>query len=161
MTTLPAYTVARLQAESPFALDSFCRDDAITLGLLAVADIREYGWNLAVRVVYEQSEVFIARLGSTGPDNDIWLAGKAAVAERFRESSLLVRRRHDENGEPFDTRNDIDHDAYKAYGGSIPILVGGTVVGTLTTSGEEDVIDHQAATTIATHFNEWRRRSIS
>ena len=33
----------------------------------------------------------------------------------------------------------------KAYGGSIPIFVGGELVATVTTSGEPDVVDHETA----------------
>jgi uncharacterized protein (UPF0303 family) len=33
----------------------------------------------------------------------------------------------------------------KAHGGSIPLRVGGKIVGTLTMSGEPDAVDHEAA----------------
>jgi uncharacterized protein (UPF0303 family) len=88
--------------------------------------------------------VFRAKLKSTGPGNDPWLAGKAAVATHFGEPSLLVKARHLAAGTPFETQ-DYDHDVMKASGGSIPLRVGGEVVGTLTMSGEPDAIDHEAA----------------
>ena len=62
----------------------------------------------------------------------------------FGEPSLLVRLRHVDAGSRF-TDLDLDHDAMKAHGGSIPLRVGRAIVGTLTMSGEPDGIDHEAA----------------
>jgi len=148
MAELPEYTVADLEREDAFDVDSFDNDDAVDLGLAALEVIDERGLNLAVRIVLRGDVVFQAKLGATGPQNDPWLAGKAAVAERFGEPSLLVRRRHEEAGTPFEERTDVDHDLLRAHGGSIPIRVKGEVVGSITTSGEPDVVDH--ATTAET-----------
>lgn len=62
----------------------------------------------------------------------------------FGELSLLAKLRHIEAGSRF-TDLDVDHDAMKAHGGSIPLRVSGQIVGTLTMSGEPDWIDHEAA----------------
>jgi uncharacterized protein (UPF0303 family) len=142
MSDLPVFTIADLEAVPPFDLASFDNEDAVNLGLIAVGVIRHHGANLAVRIVLGGDAVFVAKLGTTGPGNDPWLAGKAAVAERFGEPSLLVRRRHDEAGTPFADRTDVDHDALRAHGGSVPIFVNGQVAGSITMSGEPDVVDH-------------------
>jgi len=142
MTDLPAFTAADVEAQPSIDLPEFTNDDAVGLGLIAVEVIRERGLNLAVRIVLRGDTVFQAKLASTGPGNDPWLAGKAAVVEKFGEPSLLVKLRHQEAGTPFEERADVDHDALKAHGGSMPIRVNGDVVGTITTSGEPDVIDH-------------------
>jgi uncharacterized protein (UPF0303 family) len=93
MSDLPVFTVADLEAVAPFERESFDNEDAVDLGLIAVAVIRHHGANLAGRIVLRGDPVFVAKLGTTGPGNDPWLAGKAAVAERFAAPSLLVRRR--------------------------------------------------------------------
>ena len=142
MTDLPVYDVADLERDDALDLPSFDNDDAVDLGLAAVEVIDERGLNLAVRIVLRGDIVFQAKLGDSGPGNDPWLAGKHAVVMRFGESSLLVRRRHEEGGTPFEELPDIDHDAFKAHGGSIPLRVDGEVVGSITTSGEPDVVDH-------------------
>lgn len=36
----------------------------------------------------------------------------------------------------------MDHDALRAHGGSVPIFVNGQVAGSITMSGEPDVVDH-------------------
>lgn len=142
---LPVYASADIDPEGLTAA-SFGNEDAVALGLIAVQAIRDAGKSLAVRIVLRGDVVFQAKLGTTGPGNDRWLAGKAAVAERFGEPSLRVRRTHEEAGTPFAERDDVDHETFTAYGGSIPIRIAGEVVGTITMSGEPDVIDHQLAT---------------
>ena len=142
MPELPIFTAADVEAQPVIDVPEFSADDAVDLGLIAVALIRERELNLAVRIVLRDDVVFQAKLKSTGVGNDPWLAGKAAVVERFGEPSLLVRRRHEEAGTPFAERTDVDHEVLKAHGGSMPIKVGGEVVGTITTSGEPDVVDH-------------------
>ena len=142
MSDLPVFTIADLEAVPPFDHASFDNEDAVNLGLIAVGVIRHHGANLAVRIVLGGDTVFVAKLGTTGAGNDPWLAGKAAVAERFGEPSLLVRRRHEEAGTPFADRTDVDHDALRAHGGSVPIFVNGQVAGSITMSGEPDVVDH-------------------
>jgi len=142
MTDLPVFTAADVEAQPSIDLAEFTNDDAVELGLIAVEVIRERGLNLAVRIVLRGDTVFQAKLGGTGPGNDPWLAGKAAVVEKFGEPSLLVKLRHQEAGTPFEERTDVDHDVLKAHGGSMPIRVNGDVVGTITTSGEPDVVDH-------------------
>ena len=143
--TVPTYTVAELEYLNDIDLGSFGNDDAVRLGRIAVEVITERDLNLAVDIVLAGDLVFRAKLKSTGPGNDSWLAAKAAAALMFGEASMLVKMRHLEAGTPFGERNDVDHDAVKAHGGSIPLRAGGEIVGTLTTSGEADAVDHEAA----------------
>lgn len=145
MSELPTFTVADLEAEPRLDLPALTQDDAVDLGLLAVAVARERGADLAVRVELGGETIFLAMTGSTGAGNVPWLEGKARVVHRFGEPSLLVRRRHEAAGTPFDQRTDVDHDLLRAHGGAVPLRVDGEVVGTLTTSGEPDVVDHAVA----------------
>jgi uncharacterized protein (UPF0303 family) len=139
---LPEYTVDDLEREPVLDLTEFTSDDGVDLGLAALEVIDERGLDLAVRIVLRDDIVFQAKLGSTGAGNDPWLAGKHAVVMRYGEPSLLVKRRHEQAGTPFEELPAIDHDTLKAHGGSIPIKVNGETVGSITTSGEPDVVDH-------------------
>jgi uncharacterized protein (UPF0303 family) len=137
---IPEYTVAGLEPLNSIEFPSLSNDDAVALGLVAVDVIREWDLSLAVDIVLGEDLVFRAKLKATGAGNDPWLKGKAAVATQFGEPSLLVKTRHLEAGTPF-----ADDDTLKYHGGSIPLRVGGQVVGTLTMSGEPDATDHEAA----------------
>src|SRR5687767_14657792 len=143
--SLPEFTIPQLEEHSAFEFPSLTNDEAVDLGILAVQVIRERDLNLAVDIVIRGDLVFRAKLKNTGSGNNEWLAGKAAVANHFGEPSLLVKKRHLEAGTPFEDRADLDHDVLKAHGGSIPLRVGGQIVGTLTMSGEPDAIDHDTA----------------
>jgi uncharacterized protein (UPF0303 family) len=139
---LPEFDIETLEHEDVLDVASFDNDDAVDLGLAALEVIDERELNLAVRIVLRGDIVFQAKLGTSGPGNDPWLAGKHAVVMRFGEPSLLVKRRHEAAGTPFEELPDVDHDAFKAHGGSVPIKVNGETVGSITTSGEPDVVDH-------------------
>jgi len=150
VTDLPTYTVKDLEAESSFTVGEFTVDDAARLGTIGLGVIAALGLNLAIDIVIEGHLTFRAMTGTTGPANVEWLAGKAAVAAHYGVPSLLVRRRFESTGR---TIADDGLDAtYKAHGGSIPIIVAGAVRGTITMSGEPDVVDHAAVREAVSRF---------
>lgn len=141
---IPDYTLEQLESAGRIELDHFTSEDAFELGTLAAVVTQEWGVSLSVDIVIGDYLVYRARLGTTGPGNEPWLVGKAAVARHFGDSSLLVKLRQESTGVPF-TELPLDHDVMKAHGGSIPIYVDGSLVATITMSGEPDVVDHEAA----------------
>ena len=143
--TEPTFTLEELEAQEGIEFEHFDANDAFDLGTITVAVIREWNLNLAVDIIIGEHHVYRAKIGADdGGRSDHWLPRKSAVARDFAASSLLVRFRHDAAGTKF-TDLDVDQDAYAAYGGAVPIRVAGEVVGTLTTSGEADVVDHEVA----------------
>jgi uncharacterized protein (UPF0303 family) len=141
---IPEYTLEQLEGDARVELDHFTNEDAFELGTLAATVTKEWGVSLSVDIVIGDYLVYRARLGKTGIGNDPWLAGKAAVATHFGDSSLLVKLRQEATGTPF-TELPLDHSVMKAYGGSIPIYVDGALAATFTMSGEPDVVDHEVA----------------
>lgn len=144
---LPEFTVETLEAAPRFDVPAFGKAEALRLGILSAELIEARGLDLSVDIVLEDDLVFRAKLGATGPGNDPWLAGKAAVARRFEVPSLLVRLRHEAAGTRFEDLDDptLDHEVMRAHGGAIPLFVEGALVGTLTMSGEPDTVDHATA----------------
>lgn len=140
---VPEYSIEQLEKLNAVEFPSLDNDEAVALGMTAVGVIRDWDLSLAVEIVLEGDLVFRAKLKSTGPENDPWLTGKAAVANHFGEPSLLVKQRHLAAGTPFEELG--FEDTMKAHGGSIPLRTGGKIVGTLTMSGEPDAVDHEAA----------------
>lgn len=153
MSDLPDFTIEELTELTRIDLGLFSNEEAVDLGLCAVEVITERELNLAVDIVVRGDLAFRARLGSTGPDNDPWLAGKAAAARHFEEPSLLVRRRLEASGQTV-ADHGLDPDAYRPHGGSIPLRAGGEVVATITVSGEPDVVDHDVAAEALRRFLE-------
>jgi uncharacterized protein (UPF0303 family) len=144
MAELPVFTIAELEQLTGLDVDVFDNDAAVALGLIAVGVIQERNANLCVQIVVGDDVAFRANLKSTGPGNDPWLAGKAAVAAHFSEPSLLVKLRQEHAGTTLEQQG-LDFETYRAHGGSFPVRVAGAVVGTITMSGEPDVVDHSAA----------------
>lgn len=151
MSELPEFTIDDLEPLARMDLGIFTNEDAVDLGLCAVEIVTERELSLAVDVVLDDYLVFRARLGTTGPDNDPWLAGKAATAVHFEEPSLLVRRRLEASGQTVADFG-LDPDIFRAHGGSVPLRAGGRIVGTITISGEPDVIDHEVASDAIKRF---------
>jgi uncharacterized protein (UPF0303 family) len=141
---LPVFTIADLEQQSGLDVVSFSRDDAIDLGMTAVEVIRERDADLCVQIVLGDQVIFRVNFKNTGSENDPWLAGKAAVARHFGEPSLLVKLRQQAAGTTLEEQG-LDFETYRAHGGSLPIRIGTEVVGTITMSGEPDVVDHAAA----------------
>lgn len=151
MTDLPVVTIQELEELERLDLGFVDNELGVDLGLVAVELITERGLNLAVEVIVSGDVVFRAKLGSTNQNNDPWLTGKALVAEHFGAPSLLVRRRLEAAGESV-ADHGLDPDLFRAHGGSIPLRAGGTVVGTLTLSGEPDVVDHAVAADVIRRY---------
>lgn len=153
MTELPEFSIDELEELSRLDLGVFSSEDAADLGLCAVEVITERELDLAVDIVLRDYLVFRVRLGTTGPQNDPWLVGKAAVARHFEKPSLLVKRRLEASGQ---TVADVglDADMYRAHGGSIPLRASGEIVATITVSGEPDVVDHDVAAEALRRFLE-------
>lgn len=139
---LPSFTLEELEQQESLEFDSFSNEDAFELGTVAANLIRERDLDMCVDIAIGGDLVYRAIFKNTGPDNDPWLAGKAAVTRRFNASSFLVKHRHLAAGTPFEELPDIDHSIFKAHGGAFPIRVAGSLVGTITMSGEPDAIDH-------------------
>ena len=140
---LPEYTIEQLEAQESIEFPSMNNEDAVSLGEVAIAVIRELGLSLCVEIVVGDDTLFLAKLGSTGAGNVQWLSRKAATANHFGTSSLLLKKQLERDNQMLDELSD-DHESLAAHGGAVPIRVGGELVGTITMSGEPDWVDHAA-----------------
>ena len=150
---IPTFDIPQLELLESLSFTSLDTSVAVELGMTAVRLIQKRNLSLAVDIVLHDDLVFRAKLGATDSTNNEWLAGKAAVTRHFGEPSLLVKLRHLQRGTPFEQLPQYDHSAMRAFGGSVPLRIGGQVVGTLTASGEPDVIDHDVAETALRLFH--------
>ena len=145
---VPEYTLADLEAEPVAAFPSLTRDDAVRLGEIGIAVIREWGRDLAVEVRVGDELAFRAQLGGTGEQNARAIASKVVTVTALGVSSLLARLRHEADPS---YGADLGEDA-GLWGGCIPIFVGGDLAGTVATSGEPDVVDHEATAEIVRRY---------
>ena len=139
-TTDPALLLAE---EARLVLPSLSETDAIAIGQLLLARAMARSLEVTIEVRRVGRPIFRAALPGTSTDNDAWIAGKAAVVERFGHSSWLVRQRYLARGTTFEAVTGLDRPAYAAHGGGYPLAVSGTgVVGVALVSGLPQELDH-------------------
>jgi uncharacterized protein (UPF0303 family) len=150
--TVPDPPIQEVEAQERLEFPAMHNDDAVRLGEMGVHVIRETGRNLAVEVQLRGDVVFRAKLGTTGIQNDPWLAKKADTARFFGTSSLLAKLRAKAEGKTLADYPGADPEHLTLNGGAFPIRVDGEVVGTITMSGEPDVVDHETAVLAVERF---------
>ena len=87
--------------------------------------------------------VYVAALPGSTASNDQWAARKARLTEHFEQSSLLVRLRHDRDGQDVHAAHTLSPDLYQAHGGAFPLRTRGVgFIGSVVVSGLPQVEDH-------------------
>jgi uncharacterized protein (UPF0303 family) len=137
--------IAQLEEqERRLVFDRFDFDDAWALGcrLVDLATARSLG--IAVDIRRGPQQLFHAALAGSTADNDVWIARKVRVVERFGESSYLVGRRLAAKGRQLDAASlGADPALYAAHGGAFPVrLPHAGVIGVVTVSGLPQADDH-------------------
>ena len=87
--------------------------------------------------------VSVAALPGSTASNDLWAARKARLTEHFEQSSMLVRLRHERDGQDVHTAHTLSPDLYQAHGGAFPLRVRGAgMIGSVVVSGLPQIEDH-------------------
>ena len=142
MTGFPALSELAAQEEE-LQLPGFSNDDAWAIGTALVARARELRLPIAVDISRHSHQLFHAALPGATPDNDTWIARKAATVHRFGHSSLYVGQRSREAGTTFEAEFGLDPERYVAHGGGFPVIVRDVgPIGVVVVSGLPQVEDH-------------------
>ena len=129
--------------ERRLVLPSLDENDAIDIGLrlLQLATDRD----LAVTIEVRRAGRIVFRAARTGTNahNDMYVAGKAKIVERFGHATLFERLRHEEAGTTFAEATSLAFPEYAPHGGGVPLIVDGTgPVGVAIVSGLPQQDDH-------------------
>jgi uncharacterized protein (UPF0303 family) len=137
-------TLSELAAqETELQLPGFDNDDAWALGAALVARAQADQLPVAIDISRHSHQLFHAALPGATPDNDTWIARKAATVHRFGHSSLYVGQKSREKGTTFEAEFGLDPAQYVAHGGGFPLIVAGVgPVGVVVVSGLPQVEDH-------------------
>ena len=140
----PWPTLAELRdQERRLVLPALSEDDAIDIGLLLLAFARERDLAVTIEVRKGNRVVFRAARPGTNAHNDMYVAGKVRVVERFGHASLFERLRHEEAGTTFAEATSLAFPEYAPHGGAVPLVVAGTgPVGVAIVSGLPQQDDH-------------------
>jgi uncharacterized protein (UPF0303 family) len=143
MTDFPSLTELAAEEEE-LQLTRFTNDDAWALGSALVARAQRERLPVAIDVSRHSHQLFHAALTGATPDNDTWIARKAATVHRFGHSSLYVGQRSREAGTTFEAEFGLDPQRYMAHGGAFPLIVRDVgPVGVVALSGLPQVEDHR------------------
>ncbi len=143
--TTGGFTSTQLESQAEqLEFTSFSVEDSLELGELALSMARSRGLPIAIEVWHTGRLIFKAALPGTSADNDDWLRRKKNVTEKFDDSTMAVRVRHEEQGLDFNTATLLPLVDYAAHGGGSPIKVIDTrTVGFFGISGLPQVEDHK------------------
>ncbi|MEV4365094.1 heme-degrading domain-containing protein [Nonomuraea sp. NPDC049625] len=130
------------QQEQELVFDAFDHADAWRLGSRITAIAQEAGHKVGIDIRRPGLILFRAALPGITPDQDVWIARKAAVVLRMENSSALVDARLSAAGVDPAAVGWLGAD-YAVTGGSFPIRVRGVgVVAAATASGLSSMEDH-------------------
>lgn len=131
------------QQEHELVFERFDHDDAWALGSRLAAAAREAGHPVGIDIRRPGLVLFRAALPGSSPDQESWIARKAAVVLRTEVSSALMAARVAAKGVDPDATGWLPSDEYAVTGGSFPIRVRGVgVVAAATASGLSSMDDH-------------------
>jgi uncharacterized protein (UPF0303 family) len=144
MTSAAPPTLDELRdQERRLVLPSLDENDAVALGLLILGKATERDLPVTIEIRRAGRVVFRAARNGTNAHNDMYVAGKARVVERFGHSSLYERLRHELAGTTFAAETTLAFPEYAPHGGGFPLIVAGTgPVGVAIVSGLPQLDDH-------------------
>ena len=132
-----------LDQERRLTLPSLSEDDAIAIGRRILDAAAERDLPVTIEVRRAGRVVFRAARTGTNAHNDMFVAGKARIVERFGHSSLYERLRHEAAGTTFAEATSLAFPEYAPHGGGFPLIVAGTgPVGVVIVSGLPQLEDH-------------------
>lgn len=142
-STDPFATLATLQREEEeLIFDSFDHDDAWQLGVVITELARAAGHAVGIDIRRHGLIMFRAALPGITPDQDSWIARKAALVLRMEASSASVAARLSAAQVDAAAIGWLGSD-YAVTGGSFPVRVRGVgVVAAVTVSGLSSQADH-------------------
>lgn len=121
----------RLDAGLAWTLGCQLRDTALARGLAVTIEIR----------IGDQT-VFFHAMHGTAPANADWARRKRNVVELLDQASYRVGRELLLEGSSLEARMGLPTRDYAPHGGSVPLRVAGTRLGTVTVSGLPQRDDH-------------------
>ena len=129
--------------ERDFVLDRADLAALHELGRLMSTAAAERELPIVIQIRASARLVYVAALPGSTASNDQWAARKARLTEHFEQSSLLVRLRHERDGQDVHSAHTLSPDLYQAHGGAFPLRARGVgLVGSVVVSGLPQIEDH-------------------
>lgn len=134
-----------LTREQNVTFGSFTYDDAWSLGTTLVESGRRSDLPIAISIMFGEQRVFHAALAGSSALNDDWIDRKIRVVAKHNMSSYGVGCLYRSRGEDYDEAARYERGRFAAFGGGLPIRVGGILAGVVAVSGLAEKEDHELA----------------
>jgi uncharacterized protein (UPF0303 family) len=132
-----------LDQERRLVLPSLDENGAIDVGVSLLRTATERDLPVTIEVRFGRRVVFRAARNGTDDENDVYIAGKARLVERFGHSSLYERLQYELAGTSFAEATSLEFPEYAPHGGGFPLIVAGQgPVGVVIVSGLPQLDDH-------------------
>ncbi|MBU3111512.1 heme-degrading domain-containing protein [Clostridium lacusfryxellense] len=131
----------------------FTSETALEIGMLLIEKARKENLLLTIDITKCGHQLFHYAFEGTTPDNDDWIVRKNRVVNRFWTSSLCVGLKLKLIDKTIDEKYFISDKEYSAHGGAFPIIIKNVgVVGTITSSGVDQITEHNLIVGVLKEF---------
>jgi len=139
--------------EEMIQFTEFTNETAFQLGLRLIEKAKEENLSLTIDITKCGQQLFHYAFAGTTPDNDAWIIRKNRVVNRFNTSSLYIGTKLKLLEKTIEEKYFISSQEYSAHGGAFPIIIKNVgVVGTITSSGAKQIIEHNLIVEVLTTF---------
>ena len=137
--------------EEQLVFPKFSVDMALTLGTRLMAHGQANSLPISVNISRHGQCLFSCALEGVSQDNEVWIARKNRVVNRFGHSSFYMGTHLRILGQTIEEKYLLPEHRYAPHGGAFPILIRDTGhIGTVTVSGLSQPEDHDLVVTYLT-----------
>ncbi|MBU3213526.1 heme-degrading domain-containing protein [Clostridium estertheticum] len=139
--------------EEMLQFTEFTSETALKIGIKLIEKARAENLSLTIDITKGGHQIFHYAFEGTTPDNDAWIIRKNRVVNRFWTSSLYIGTKLKITDKAIDEKYFISDKEYSAHGGAFPIIIKNVgVVGTITSSGAEQMVEHNLIVEVLKEF---------
>ncbi|ARK09789.1 heme-degrading domain-containing protein [Fibrivirga algicola] len=144
--------------EAHLQFDTFTADTAWQLGTLLKQAVEKRGNAVAIDIQLVGQPLFFYAMPGTTPDNIDWVRRKRNTVLHFHRSSYAMGLELTQKKATLQEKIGLDLRNYATHGGSFPIRLRGTFIGTITISGLPQRDDHSVIVAV---LADWLGRPLT
>jgi len=139
--------------EDTLQFNEFTSETALQIGISLIEKAKKENLLIAIDITRGGHQLFHYAFEGTSPDNDEWIIRKNRVVNRFWVSSLSIGTKLKLIDKTIDEKYFISDKEYSAHGGAFPIIIKNVgVVGTITSSGADQITEHNLIVEVLSEF---------
>lgn len=139
--------------EGMLQFTEFTSETAMHLGMMLIEKAKKADLVLTIDITRCGHQLFHYAFDGTAPDNDEWIIRKNRVVNRFWTSSLYIGTKLKLLDKTIDQKYFVSDKDYSAHGGAFPIIIKNVgVVGTITSSGADQITEHNLIVEVLKEF---------